>query len=182
MKTNLSTYRNDHYRPGAGRLRIGLWYLVNVLFFINPLNPFSGLKVMLLRWFGARIGKGVLIKPGVNIKYPWLLRVGDHCWIGERVWIDNLVPVVLGDHVCLSQGAFLLTGNHDYKKSSFDLLTGEIHLEDGVWIGARATVCPGVTARSHAVLSVGSVATRDLEAYTIYQGVPAEAKRKRVVE
>lgn len=160
---------------------MGIWYLVNILFFKSSLNPFSILKVFFLSLFGAKVGKGVVIKPNVNIKYPWFLELGDHVWIGEEVWIDNLTNVVIQSNVCLSQGAMLLTGNHNYKKESFDLMIGRITLEEGVWIGAKSVVCPGVTCRSHAVLAVGSVATQNLEAYTIYQGNPAQAVRRRVI-
>ena len=174
-----STFDNRWFDKGAPSWKIGLWFITNALFFINPLNPFSGLKTRLLRLFGAKIGKGVVIKPGVNVKYPWRLEIGDYAWIGERVWIDNLTWVRIGQHVCLSQGAMLLTGNHNYKSTSFDLVVGEILLENGVWIGAKATVCPGVKCGSHAILSVGSVATEDLIPYTIYQGNPAKSVRKR---
>lgn len=181
VKTDLSTYDNSWYKPGRGPLTRLLWYLVNALFFINPLNPFSGLKVFLLRLFGAKIGKGVVIKPSVNIKYPWLLNVGDHCWIGEKVWIDNLAQVSLGNHCCLSQGAMLLCGNHNYKKAGFDLLVKPITLEDGAWVGALSVVCPGVTLRSHAILTVQSVATETLEAYSLYKGNPAVKIRERSI-
>ena len=178
IKTNLSTYNNSWYEPG-GRLKILLWYFVNTLFFINPLNPFSGLKIVLLKLFGAKIGKGVHIKPGVHIKYPWLLEIGNHVWIGENVWIDNLAKVTIKNHVCISQGAMLLCGNHNYKKATFDLIVGEIVLEEGAWVGANSVVCPGVTLNSHAILAVGSVATNDLESYTINQGNPATKIRER---
>jgi putative colanic acid biosynthesis acetyltransferase WcaF len=177
--TNLSTFNNAWYQPGAGKIKQVLWYFINILFFINPLNPLSALKVMLLRWFGAKVGKGVVIKPAVNIKYPWRLHIGNHVWIGEHVWIDNLAEVNIQDHVCISQGAMLLTGSHNYKKTSFDLLTGTITLAQGSWVGAKAIVCPGITLHSHAVLAVNSVATHPLEAYFIYQGNPAQKKRKR---
>ncbi|WP_347159292.1 WcaF family extracellular polysaccharide biosynthesis acetyltransferase [Pontibacter chitinilyticus] len=179
---NKAAYNNDWYNPGAGAFKRTLWYLVNVLFFINPLNPLRGVKIGLLRLFGAIVGKGVDIKPGVNIKYPWLLTVGDHVWIGENVWIDNLTQVVLQNNTTLSQGAMLLTGSHDYKKATFDLLVGEIVLEEGSWVGAKAIVCPGVTCGAHSVLAAGSVATKDLEPYTIYQGNPAVAKRRREIK
>lgn len=183
-RTDLSTYNNNWYKPviGAGTLKQLLWYFINVCFFINPLIPLSGLKCFLLKCFGAKLGRNVVIKPGVNIKYPWKLIIGDHVWIGERVWIDNLAVVTIGSHVCLSQNAMLLTGNHNYKKHSFDLMVKEIVLEDGVWLGAKTLVCPGVTAYSHAVLSAGSVATKSLEPYTIYSGNPAVAVKQRVVE
>ena len=181
MKTDLSKYDNSWYQPG-GKLKILLWYFTNVLFFRNTLNPSSGLRVFLFKVFGAKIGKGVVIKPGVNIKYPWKLEIGDHCWIGENVWIDNLGQVSIGSNVCVSQGAMLLCGNHNYKKLTFDLVVQDIVLEDGVWIGAQSVVCPGVTCHSHSILAVNSVANKDLETYVVYQGNPAVEVRKRIKE
>ena len=180
-RVDLSLYNNSWYWPGASRPRRFAWYFVNVLFFINPLNPLNGLKVFLLRLFGARVGKKVVIKPGVNIKHPWFLTIGDHVWIGEKVWIDNLAPVTIRDHVTLSQGAFLLTGSHNYSSCKFDLMVHNILLEEGVWIGARAIVCPGVRCCSHSVLAAGSVATKQLEPFWVYQGNPARQKRERII-
>lgn len=182
-KTDLSSYNNDWYKPliGASRLKQLCWYFCNVLIIKNGWNPASGIKVAVLRLFGARIGKGVLIKPGVNIKYPWKLTIGDHCWIGEEVWIDNLAQVTIGNHVCISQGAMLLTGNHHYGKPGFDLIVKEIQLHDGVWIGAKALVCPGIVCESHAVLAALSVANSNLAAYGIYQGNPAQPVRQRMI-
>ena len=177
-QTDLSRYNNDWFRPGP-RWKIVLWHFTNAWLF-NSYAPLpSSVKVGLLRLFGAKVGVGVLIKPAVNIKYPWFLSIGDHVWIGEGVWIDNLTEVTIGNHVCLSQGAMLLTGNHDYRSSAFDLKVAPITLDNGAWIGAKATVCPGVRVESHAILSVSSVATKPLDAYTIYQGNPAVAIRKR---
>ncbi|MDX1628074.1 MAG: WcaF family extracellular polysaccharide biosynthesis acetyltransferase [Fulvivirga sp.] len=182
MKTDLSTYNNDWYNTGATFLKRMLWYFINIVFFINPLIPISSLKIFLLRAFGAKVGVNVGIKPNVNIKYPWLLVIGDNVWIGEKVWIDNLCKVTIGSNVCISQGAMLLTGNHNYSSTSFDLIIGEIKLEDGVWVGAKSIVCPGVTCHSHSVLSVNSVAVDDLDSYKVYQGNPAVFKRKRVMK
>jgi putative colanic acid biosynthesis acetyltransferase WcaF len=179
--TDLSRFNNDWYVPGP-RWKILAWYLVNTLFINTYLPVPVRLKVALLRLFGAKVGRGVLLKPAVNIKYPWLLSIGNHVWIGEQVWIDNLTAVTLADHTCLSQGAMLLTGNHDYKRPTFDLMVGSITLETGAWVGARATVCPGVVVGSHAILAVGSVATQALAPYTIYQGNPAVAVRKRAIQ
>ncbi len=181
-QTDLSSYDNAAYKPGKNALIRFLWYFTNVLFFINPLNPLSSLKVFLLRLFGAKIGKGVVIKPSVNIKYPWRLKIGDYSWIGENVWIDNLANVEIGANCCLSQGAMLLCGNHNYKKISFDLITEGIILETGVWIGAKAIVTPGVHCKSHLVLSVNSVLTdKSTEEYMIYSGNPAKPLRKREI-
>jgi putative colanic acid biosynthesis acetyltransferase WcaF len=132
--------------------------------------------------FGAKIGKGVVVKPGVQIKYPWHLIIGNHVWIGEHVWIDNLTTVTIADNVCLSQGAYLLTGNHDYTQSTFDLLVKPIDLKEGVWIGAKAIVCPGVVCQSHSVLSVGSVARSELSAHKIYSGNPAVEVKERIIK
>ncbi len=180
-KTDLSRFNNDWYSPGASRLKVLAWFLLNPLLINNYLPLPVGLKLSVLRIFGAKIGKGVMVKPGVNIKYPWLLTVGDFVWIGEKVWIDNLSMVSIGNNACVSQGAMLLTGNHDYRRATFDLVTKPIQVAEGVWIGAQSVVCPGITCHSHSVLAVGSMATRDMEPYGIYQGNPAVWVRKRAI-
>lgn len=181
-KTDLSKYDNSWYNPGAGFAKRMAWYFVNEWFINCGWNVSSRIRVSLLRIFGAKVGRGVVIKPHVNIKYPWNLSIGDYSWIGEGVWIDNLTSVKIGANAVLSQGAMLLCGNHNYKKTTFDLMIGKIVLEDGAWVGAQCTVCPGVTLHSHAVLSVGSVATKDCDAYGIYQGVPAVKVKERIIE
>jgi putative colanic acid biosynthesis acetyltransferase WcaF len=180
-QTNLSLYNNAPFNPGGSALKRLFWFYVNAIFLKSSLLPSSGVKIFWLRLFGAKIGQGVTIKPGVNVKYAWHLTIGNQTWLGENVWIDCLVPVTIGNNVCISQGAVLLTGSHDYKKNTFNLLTSGVVLEDGVWIGAGAMVNLGVTAASHAVLTSGSVATKSLEAYSIYQGNPAVKIRDRVI-
>ncbi len=135
-----------------------------------------------MRLFGARVGKNVIIKPHVSIKYPWKLVVGNNVWIGEDVWIDNLALVSLGNNSCISQGALILCGNHNYKRSSFDLVVGEITIDEGAWVGAKAIVCPGVKMGNHSLLTVGSVATSNLDEYWIYQGNPAQKLRVREIK
>jgi putative colanic acid biosynthesis acetyltransferase WcaF len=180
VQTDLSRFNNDWYKPGAPLIVRAIWYCMNRAFFISYF-PFSSLKIFWLRMFGARIGKGVVLKPHINIKYPWRLSIGNYSWVGEGAWIDNLDDVAVGDNCCISQGALLLCGNHNYKKSTFDLMTGKITLEDGVWIGAKAVVCGGVVCKSHAVLTAGSVAADDLDAYSIYQGNPAVKIKDRAI-
>jgi putative colanic acid biosynthesis acetyltransferase WcaF len=182
QKTDLSLYNNHPYHPGGSAFKRLLWYYFNLVFFKSAWFPFYGFKVFLLRAFGAKIGKQVEFKPSVNIKYPWNLTIGDEVWIGENVWLDSLVMITIGSHVCISQGATLLTGSHNYKKHTFDLITNNIVLEDGVWIGAGAIINLGITVHSHAVLTSGSVATKDLDAYSVYQGNPAIKVRSRAIE
>jgi len=180
-RVDLSTFDNGWYRPG-GLIRRAMWFLAGRLF-VNTYLPLPvSVKRFILRLFGAKIGQGVVIKPKVNIKYPWFLKVGDNVWIGECAWIDNLGRVSIGDNCVLSQSCMLLCGSHDYKKSSFDLIVGDIVLHEGVWIGAKAVVCPSVTAKSHAVLTAGSTATKDLEEYAVYKGNPAVKVRDRIIE
>jgi len=180
-KTDLSVYSVGNYKVGANPIKNTFWYFTNILFFKNPLNPLSIIKVLLLKLFGANIGKGVVIKPNVNIKYPWKLEIGDYSWIGEHVWNDNLAKVSIGKNCCLSQGALILSGNHHFKKKTFDLIVKEIILEDGVWIGAKSIVAPGVHCKSHSVLTVNSVATTTLDEYAIYRGNPALKIKNREI-
>lgn len=165
---------------GGGK--IVLWYFVNALLVRPSWIPFMRFKVFLLRIFGAKIGKGICLKPCVLVKSPWNLTIGDYCWIGEKVWIDNLDKVYIGNNVCISQGALLLTGNHDYTISSMPYKNGQIIIEDGVWVGGRAVVCSGVKIHKNAVLTVGSIATKDLESDGIYQGNPATKIRQRIIK
>lgn len=179
-ETRLDKFNNKWYQsPGnpIGRL---LWYFTNIIFFKSGF-PIYGLKIFLLKLFGAKVGKNVIVKPHVNIKSPSNLIIGSNVWIGENVWIDNLALVTIEDHVCISQGAFLLCGNHNYAKQNFDLMIGEIYLEKGAWIGAKAIVTPGVRVHSHAVLSVASVASNNLDAFGIYRGNPAVKIKERVI-
>ncbi|MEK0421312.1 MAG: hypothetical protein RLZZ161_1163 [Bacteroidota bacterium] len=180
-QTQHAVFNNSWYKPGRNALVRAIWHACNSLLFMSFL-PGNAWRRALLRLFGARIGKDVVIKPRVNVKYPWNLSIGEYTWLGENVWIDNLGKVSIGSNCCISQGALLLCGNHNYRKTTFDLIVGDITLENGVWIGANALVCPGVTCRSHAVLSAGSIATSDMESYKIYSGNPAVAVRERNIE
>ncbi|MBK9448923.1 MAG: colanic acid biosynthesis acetyltransferase WcaF [Bacteroidetes bacterium] len=181
-KTDLSRFNNDWFDEGASKFKWLLWFMANGLFVNTPLNPFNALRIFVLRAFGAKIGKGVILKHRVNVKFPWNLEIGDHCWIGEAVWIENQGKVTIGNNCCLSQGVVMMTGNHNYKKVTFDLIVRPIVLEDGVWLGAGSMVTQGVTCFSHSVLGVAAVASFDLEPYTIYAGNPCQILRKRVME
>ena len=179
--TDHSSFNNDWYEPNAGPFKRLTWYLINALLFNSPLLPVSSIKTKILEIFGAKIGKSVVVKPNVNIKYPWNLSIGDYSWIGENVWIDNLDRVTIGSNVCISQGAMLLCGNHDISKSSFDLLIKPITILDGAWIGAKSVICPGSQIGINSVVTVGSVAKNILESNSIYKGNPAIKVKERQI-
>ncbi|MBL9165278.1 MAG: colanic acid biosynthesis acetyltransferase WcaF [Planctomycetaceae bacterium] len=176
---DLSGYENSNFDPGRGRVVRTLWYFCSLVFFEGGWLPVSSLKVRLLRLFGARIGRGVVIKPHVRIKFPWRLAIGDHCWIGQESWLDNMVDVEIGNHVCISQLTYLCTGSHDHRRRTFDLLPAPIRIGDGAWIAARATILPGVRVGANALVASGSVVSRDVEAAQIVGGVPAREMGRR---
>ncbi|MEZ6042912.1 MAG: putative colanic acid biosynthesis acetyltransferase [Planctomycetaceae bacterium] len=135
------------------------WYFVSVLFVECAWNPLSSVRVWLLRLFGASIGDGVVIRPNVRVKYPWRLTIGNDCWIGRDVWIDNLDDVVLASDVCISQAAYLCTGSHDHRSATFELQTGPIRVGHGAWICCRAVLLKDVVVMPMEIVSANAVRT-----------------------
>ncbi len=180
-RVRLELFRNDWYDPGRGTGARVLWTIANAGFLLTWFPWPSRVKAMLLRAFGAKIGRGVVIKPRVNVKYPWRLEVGDDSWIGEGVWLDSLARIRIGSNACLSQGVMIETGNHDWSRPTFDLVVREVLVEDGAWAAVRSLLLPGSRLASHAVLGAGSVLSGDTEPYGVYVGVPARKVRERVI-
>lgn len=174
----LDMFTNAEFSRGASRLTELCWIVVSGLL-IESWLPGSGWRRQLLRAFGAQIGKEVIIKPRVRIKFPWRLSIGDYSWIGEEVWIDNLAKVTVGSHCCLSQGAYLCTGSHDWSDPKFKLITRPIELGDGCWLAAKTCLSPGTQVEPGTVVSMGSAATGQLSAWTIYAGHPSTPVRQR---
>ena len=160
-----------------------LWFIINSVIITNHLIPFSALRIFLLRLFGAKIGKKCNIKPGAYIKFPWNLEMGDYVSIGEDAWLDNYGKIVLNDQVTVSQGAMILTGQHNFWDAAFNSFVVPLTtLEEGVWICSKAIVGPGtVTCKSHSMLTTGSVANKIMKEYTIYAGNPAKAVGERII-
>ena len=177
----LREYDNSWYRPGGSFAKRAAWMLLGQSIFSSKWLPSSGLRVSLLRAFGARIGEGVVIKPAVKVKYPWHLEVGDDCWIGEECWIDNLTTVRLGRNACVSQGAYLCTGNHDWSDSRFGLRVEPIQLGEGSWAGAKCILMPGTTLGDYAVVAAGSVAGGSVPQFEIFAGNPAKRVKTRQI-
>lgn len=137
-------------------LQICAWYLINNLI-INSFIPSSKLRVFLLKMFGASIGDNVIIHPYTNIKYPWKLDIGNDCWIGARVWIDNISSVKIGNNCCISQEVYFCTGNHNFKKKEFDLISETITINDNCWIGAKSILSPGVNLKSNSIIKINTL-------------------------
>jgi putative colanic acid biosynthesis acetyltransferase WcaF len=179
VRVDLRKYGSRGYRPGRPFLVRALWLLVEAAVFLNPAVTSYRSKRYLLRRFGAQLGEDVTIKPNVHIKNPWLLTVGDHVWLGERSWIDNLAPVSIGSHACISQGAYLCTGNHDWTDPGMGLMVGEIHVGAGAWVGAFARIAPGVAIAEESIVSLGTVQLADTEPRGIYSGNPGQKVGER---
>jgi putative colanic acid biosynthesis acetyltransferase WcaF len=161
-------------KGGRGFLIRSVWLFVNAIVFLNPVLPAYGLKVRILRAFGARIGEGVIIKPSVNIKYPWFLEIGDHSWIGERAWLDCTSPLKIGSHVVISQGVFLCCGTHDWQDPGMGSVIAPITVEDGAWLAAFTLVAGNVTIGQEAMVAMGAVVFADCEPRGTYRGNPAQ--------
>lgn len=177
----LDCYTLGSYTPGAPFWKQALWYFVGSPLLHSFWVPSSAVKVWILRCFGAKIGQGVNIKPGVRVKFPWKLTVSDFVWIGENTWLDNIAPIAIESHVCLSQDVYLCTGNHDWSDPDFKLIPSPIYIEQGSWIAARAVIGAGVRVGRGAVLGLGSVAGRSLQPMTIYLGNPAQPIKQRII-
>ncbi len=183
-KIDLSKYTNSWWSPGRSRFVVALWRAIGMLLVkILPCEPylesfFNSLKCSLLRLFGARVGKGVVIR-SCEIYYPWNLEIGDHAWIGYGVNLYTLVGIKIGKHACVSQNAFLCTGSHDPTDPYLGLVVGKITVGDGAWICASACVLPGVSIGNGTVVAGGSVVTEDLPSMMICGGVPCKPIKKR---
>ena len=175
---NLSRYDNSDFSRGAPAWKEALWLLVRGVFFQTFVPWPSALRVALLQMFGARIGRGVVIRVNVNISFPWRLSVGDHVWLGEDVGVLSLAEVTIENNVCISQRAYLCTGSHDHRREDFKLVTKPIIVRAGSWIAAAAFIAPGVDVGAGAVVAAGSVVTCNVPPNTLVRGNPAEVVRE----
>ena len=180
-EVDLSRFNNRWYNPERSLLVRSLWFFLGLPLLRSPWIPSSALRVRLLRGFGASVGTGVVVKPGVRVKHPWMLNVGENAWLGEDCWIDNLAPVSIGDSACLSQGCYICTGNHDWSDPAFGLIVKPVEIGAGAWVGARALLAPGVILEEGAVATGGSVVTKRIPAWEVHAGNPALFVRHRVI-
>lgn len=174
MIQQLDQYRTPaNWHPGAPYWLRTVWFCCGAPLLAARWLPGSAWRVLLLRAFGASIGRGCRIKPGLRVKFPWRLQVGEACWLAEDAWFDNLAPIQLGDRVCISQGAYLCTGNHDFRSPGFHLRLGAIQIGSEAWIAARSVLAPGTRIGSGAVVSLGAVVSGEVPTGAIMRGNPA---------
>jgi len=169
----LGMYDNSDFDRGAPRWKRGLWVLMRCFFFQNACPWGSALRSVLLRAFGAKIGKRVCLGSNVYISFPWRLAVGDHVWIGDDVGILSLAQVTIESNVCVARRSFLCTGSHDFRREDFKLKVAPILIRTGSWIAIGSLILPGVTIGGGAVVSAGSVVLKDVPANCLVRGNPA---------
>lgn len=169
-------------RPTFGpwnRLRRLTWQIAYLIVFRYTPTIMHGWRCVVLRAFGARLGKRNFIYPSAKIWAPWLLETGDVVTIARGVEVYNPGGVLLGHHTILSQDAYLCGATHDYNSLTFDFVSRRIETRPYVWICAKAIVLPGVTCGTGSVLAAGAVTSKDLDEWTVYAGNPARAVTQR---
>ena len=159
----------------AGR---ALWDVASVAFALSP-RQLWGWRNLLLRLFGARIGRQVHIYPNVRIAIPWNLTVGDNTAVGDGATIYSVGAITLGANVTVSQNAHLCAGGHNYRRRDLPLLAPPIVVADGAWVCADAFVGPGVSVGAYAIVGARSVALSDVDPWTIVIGNPARVQAAR---
>lgn len=178
---DLSQYDQSWYDPGKPRWVILVWWLVQAVVFPLTLHAAHGPRCWLLRCFGARIGKGVVIRPTARFTYPWNITIGDHSWIGDDVVFYSLEAITVGNHCVISQKSYLCTGSHRIDDPAFSLELGAIAIEDGAWIATDCFVAPGVRIGANSVVGARSSVFHSLPAGYLCLGNPCRPRRPRIM-
>jgi len=173
---------DPYLRPSFSRRQrmVRLIWTICWIFLYRPTpRPFHFWRALLLRCFGARLGPGCRFYPASKVWAPWNLECEDLVVVGDGAEVYNQAPIHLCSHVIVSQGAYLCASTHDFNDPGFPLLAYPMEVGAYAWICARASVGPRVDVGEGAVLGLGSVATRDLEPWGVYAGVPAVKVKER---
>lgn len=177
---NQDTYTSASF-PLANRLQRVVWGLVYILLFRYSPRPFHGWRTLLLRLFGAKIGKGVHVYPAVKIWAPWNIEIGDESGIANGVNLYSQGRITVGKRAVISQGTYICTGTHDYTRKGHPLYTLPIRIEAYAWVAADVFVHPGVTIAEGAVIGARSVVTKDMPAWTVCAGHPCKPIKERIM-
>lgn len=165
---------------GRSALTVQIWWAVHYLLFKPSPQFMYAWRRLLLRMFGAKIGKGVIIRPTVSITYPWKLNIGDYSWIGDEVVLYTLGEIQIGKNTVISQRSYICTGSHDYTKPAFDIYAKNITIGDGCWIATDVFIGPGITVGDRAVIGSRSSAYSDIPSDKVCVGNPAKPIKDRV--
>ena len=165
---------------GKKRWYIQIWWIVQKIFFELSPQFMYGWRRFLLRLFGAKIGKGVILRPTAKIQFPWKVSIGDYSWIGDEVVLYSLGDIVIGNNVVISQKSYLCTGSHNYKSKNFDIYSKKIIIEDKVWIATDVFIAPGITIGEFSIIGARSSVFNDIPSGYICYGNPAKIIKKRI--
>ena len=179
---NLKKFKLPPNFRGRKAWYVQLWWLVQMLFFKTSPQFMYPWRRFLLRCFGAKIGKGVLIRPTAHVQFPWKLEVGDYCWIGDGVVLYNLDLIKIGSHAVISQRSYLCTGSHHHYKTDFAIYMKPIHVGSQSWLAADVFIAPGITIGFGTVEGSRSSVFKSLPAGKICFGTPAEVIKDRTME
>lgn len=176
---DLTQFKQPSDFRGRPAWLVQLWWGVQGTLFAWSPQFMYGWRRLLLRIFGAKVGKNVIVRPTARVTYPWKLTIGDYSWIGDFVELYTLGEITIGANAVVSQYSYLCTGSHDLKSPAFDIFAKSIVVEDEAWVAAGVFVHPGVTVGRGAVIGARSVLMRDAEAFGIYSGHPAQRTGSR---
>lgn len=163
MKRTLKKFQRNR---NFNLIAFSIWWLTSNLFFSNAFTP-SYLRPGMLRLFGAKVGAGVIIRRGVKVHFPWNLKIGDDCWVGEEVWFINHEKIVIGSNVCVSQRSIICSGGHDFRSPSLEYAHDSVEIMDGAWVCLDAKILPGVTIGECSVVSAGEIARNSIPDYSM---------------
>lgn len=176
---DLSRFRLPPGFRGRPGWYVQLWWIVQSTLFAWSPQFMYGWRRWLLRHFGMRVGRGVIIRPTARIQFPWKVSVGDYSWIGDDVVLYSLGEIEIGENAVISQKAYICAASHDYTSPSFDIYDRKVVIEDEVWIASDVFVAPGVTIGRGAVVGARSTVFSDLPKEMICFGYPAKPIKPR---
>lgn len=178
----LNKFKLPNKFRGRSSFIVQLWWFTDFVFFKLSPQIMYGWRRFLLRIFGAKIGKNVIIRPSVTITYPWKISIGDFSWIGDDVTLYSLGEIEIGNNVVISQKSYLCAASHDYDKENFPIWAKKITIEDECWLATDVYVAPGITIGKGTVVGARSSVFKDLPAGKLCVGSPAITIKDRLVE
>ena len=176
---DLRKYDQSNFNRGRANWLIVLWWLVQAIAFPLSLHNLNGFRCWILRLFGAKIGRGVVIRPTARFTYPWKVTIGDYSWVGDDVVFYSIDEIIIGSHSVISQESYLCTGSHDIQQHTFPLTTAPIKIGNGVWVATDCFVAPGVTIGANAVIGARSSVFSDIPSQQVAWGTPCKARYQR---